>query len=426
MCPRRPVLSVCLLLMTIMRRPSDRALGAAAAVLLALACLWTLALAGSGPPAARAASTSQLQQQISAGQSRIGQLAGAVGAASQRVATLGHAIAPLERQLTRIQADLDAKRAELLRLQSELEAARTRLAQLEAFESRAEQVLSAQLVNTYESDRPDLVNVVLESRGFADLLERLSFASRIRHQDAEIVRSVRAARRQVSDQATRLGHLEARQQTLTVQVLQQRNQLARVRLGLVQQQVAALQARNASASQLAAARSQVSDLQGRLAKIEAAQAAQAAASAGNAAFGPIQVASAGGFTFPMPKGAASPPGSWSPDQGVDISAPGHTPLLAVGSGTIVLHGIGGFGPSAPVLHLDSGDYVYYGHAGPGNWVSDGTHVSAGQVIGEVGAGIVGISTGPHLEIGFCDSSGTPLGSGTAGRMMALLQAAYAG
>lgn len=141
--------------------------------------------------------------------------------------------------------------------------------------------------------------------------------------------------------------------------------------------------------------------------------------------GPVQAMSGGGFTFPLPAGAAVGPGSWSEDQGVDISAPGNTPLLAGGSGTIVLHGIGGFGPSAPVLHLDDGRFVYYGHAGPGNMVAVGTHVSAGQVISEVGAGIVGISTGPHLEIGFSDASGTPVPS-TSSTMHALLLSAYHG
>jgi murein DD-endopeptidase MepM/ murein hydrolase activator NlpD len=55
----------------------------------------------------------------------------------------------------------------------------------------------------------------------------------------------------------------------------------------------------------------------------------------------------------------------------------------------------------------------------------GRHVSAGSVIGEVGAGIVGISTGPHLEIGFSDATGTPV-PGTSGQMLALLHAAYGG
>jgi murein DD-endopeptidase MepM/ murein hydrolase activator NlpD len=57
-------------------------------------------------------------------------------------------------------------------------------------------------------------------------------------------------------------------------------------------------------------------------------------------------------------------------------------------------------------------------------VAIGTHVSAGQVISEVGAGIVGISTGPHLEIGFADGNGTPLGPGTASSMQSLLLGAY--
>ena len=145
--------------------------------------------------------------------------------------------------------------------------------------------------------------------------------------------------------------------------------------------------------------------------------------------GPAPAPSVGssGFIFPLPKGSASPPGSWSQDQGVDISAPGNTPEYAVCSGTIVLHGIGGFGPWAPVLHCDSSidgySYVYYGHAGPADQLAVGTHVGAGSVMSSIGPGIVGISTGPHLEIGFADSSGSPIGSGS-GTMLSLLHGSY--
>ena len=416
--------------MSSLSRPIPRVLGALAAALIAAVLI-------SGIPSAHAAGTGQLQQQIGAGQSRIQSLSGAVGAANARLAQLGASIASLEARLSRIQTTLSSDQAQLLRLQTQLTAARNRLAQLEAYQQKAEAVLSEQLVGSYESDHPDIVSVVLEARGFADLLERLNFASRIRKQSKTIVQQVRAARRATAAQATRLGALEVRQQALTQQILQQRNQLDSVRQGLLAQESAAGQKRSAAASQLANAKQQVASLQQQLSKIVAAQAAQAAAaqaqsqsassgssSGAPASVGSSQVSSGGGFTFPMPKGAASPPGTWSLDQGVDISAPGNTPLLAVGSGTIVLHGIGGFGPSAPVLHLDSGQYVYYGHAGPGNMLPIGTHVSAGQVISEVGAGIVGISSGPHLEIGFCDASGTPLGGGTASQMMSLLQGSY--
>ena len=166
----------------------------------------------------------------------------------------------------------------------------------------------------------------------------------------------------------------------------------------------------------------MSSLQSQLNKLQAAQAAQAAQASGSGfPVGPstgTPAGSSGGFTFPLPKSAASPPGTWSPDDGVDISAPGDAPEFAVCSGTIVLHGIGGFGPWAPVLHCDSPvggyDYVYYGHAGPLNQQPVGAHVSAGEMISSVGPGIVGISTGPHLEIGFADSSGSPIGPGSAG------------
>lgn len=397
-----------------------------------------IALLASRSGIARAASTGQLKQQINAGQSRVNSLSGVVNAASGKLSQLRGSISSLEVQIARIQTDLDAKRAELIKLRSELIAAKTRLAKLEAFEARAESVLAKQLVSTYESDRPDIVSVVLESTGFKDLLERLQFAHLIQTQDVHVVSQVKAARRAVAAQATRLGALEARQQALTEQVLRQRNRLAGARVTLLQQEIAVASFRSAKASQLASARGQVAGLQHQLSQIQAAQAAAAArasaatssgsASAPAASVGSGSVSSGGGFTFPLPKGAASPPGTWSLDQGVDISAPGGTPELAVCSGTIVLHGIGGFGPWAPVLHCDSplagGSYVYYGHAGPANAVGIGTHVGAGQVISEVGPGIVGISTGPHIEIGFSDASGTP--SGGASTMMSLLQSSYGG
>jgi murein DD-endopeptidase MepM/ murein hydrolase activator NlpD len=374
---------------------------------------------------AAGANEGQLQQRISASQGRVSGLAGAVGAASSRLGQLNRSIAGLQSQIRRVQADLDRKRTELLRLRGELIAVRARLSQLEAFQAKSESVLSRQVVTSYESDRPDIVSVVLEAHGFQDLLEQLAFAQRIRDQDAHVVAGVRAARRAVAAQATRLGALESRQQTLATEVLAQRNKLDSSRLSLVQQQIAVARVRRAKAGELARARARLSGLQHQLSRVKAQQEASAPGSSGAAAGGGAGP-SVGGFTFPLPKGAASPPGTWTLDQGVDIAAPGGTPEFAVCSGTVVLHGIGGFGPWAPVLHCDSSlgsGNVYYGHAGPGNQLPVGSRVSAGQTISEVGQGTVGISSGPHLEIGFADSSGSPVG-GSAGEMQSLLQRAY--
>jgi murein DD-endopeptidase MepM/ murein hydrolase activator NlpD len=130
------------------------------------------------------------------------------------------------------------------------------------------------------------------------------------------------------------------------------------------------------------------------------------------ASGPGGPVGSGGAALPLP---AQYLRNGTVDQGVDYSAPGGTPLYAMGSGTIIQEGLGGFGPNAPVLQITSGPLagrtVYYGHAGP-DLVPVGAHVVQGQQISVVGSGIVGISTGSHLEIGFL-----PLGPNGAGRSM---------
>ncbi len=368
--------------------------------MLAAAALFWL---GARSPAARAADPGALAQQIGAGQNRVSALSGAVGADNGRLRRLDGGIAGLESKIARIQSDLDAQRAQLLRLRRELNAARVRLASLKAYERKAEYVLSQQLVASYENDQPDLVSVVLDASGFNNLLERLSFAQRVRSHDQQIVAAVILARDHVAAQAVRLGGLEGRQQNITARVLTERDHLDAAKLTLLTEQTSVVRARDKHVSQLTAARAQVASVRRQLARLQAEQARQAALAAQAAG---TQAAPGGvGAVAPGINHAGSDPipgfTIGRDDMGVDATAPAGAGIYAPVASTLVQVLQDWYG-SEPLLlfQFDSPpsgaptDYWYVAEQINPVTTAVGTRFQAGQRVASYA------SSGTGIEIGW--------------------------
>jgi murein DD-endopeptidase MepM/ murein hydrolase activator NlpD len=328
-----------------------------------------------------------------------GVLSTSVATASRRINVLQGDITVLQRRQNILQRDLDVKRAQLNRLQDQLRAQRARLAELRARLALSRRVLAVRLTELYKTHRPDAITVILNSRGFADLLERSEFMRRINDQDTRIIRTVRLARDAAQRASDRLARLESRQQAITTAVLVRRNQVASLRIRLVDKRAQYASARAAKAAALSRVRARKDEAMEDLAALEREQArvrGVLVGAQGPAVAGPVRRGS-GGFIWPV---NGSITGSFGENRGshmhagIDIPAPTGTPIRAAASGRVVLAGYtGGYGNYTCIAHGGSVSTCYAHQSSIA--VGSGSSVSQGQVIGYVGS--TGHSTGPHLH-----------------------------
>lgn len=320
---------------------------------------------------------------------------------SHRIGALQANITVLERRQVRIQGDLDAKRAELARIQEDLRQERIRLARLRARLAEARVALSGRLVALYKAGKPDVVTVILNSNGFADLLDRTEFMQRVSDQDARIINRVRTARAEATKTAKHLGTLEERQTKVAAAIESRRNEVSRVRGQLVDRRDQFAAVRSTKETALASTRDSRKHLEGDLADLVAAnakvQAQLAAAQNGTVpvSAGPIRPGS-GGLIWPVNGPIVSPFGMrWGRlHAGVDIAVPSGTPVHAAKAGKVLIAGwVSGYGNYTCIGH-GGGLSTCYGHQ-ERFATSVGATVSQGQVIGY--SDCTGHCFGPHVH-----------------------------
>ena len=386
-----------------------RLLIAVAAPVLLLFALLPLGSQGAAPRDKAAT----VQKKIDATRGKIGRKKGTervlssdIAAYTRRIDRLQARIGGIQSRQERVQASLDANRAELARLQRRLREERARLTRLRARLTETRRALSDRLVQLYQADRPDLVTVVLNADGFADLLERGEFLQRINEQDQRIVTIVREAKADATATAKRLARLEDRQSAVTAAVQAQRDEIAALKQDLIDTRVGYETTKDGKARALSNVREERHALEGDLVALERDQSqiratlARAAAASsgggGSVAAGPIRQGS-GRFVWPVNgpiTGVFGEPRPGHMHAGLDIAAPTGTPIRAADSGRVVLMAwTGGYGNYTCIQHTSSLASCYAHQVRYGT--SLGANVSKGQVIGYVGN--TGNSFGAHLH-----------------------------
>ncbi len=106
-------------------------------------------------------------------------------------------------------------------------------------------LLARQLVSNYEQAKPNLVSVVLESNGFKDLLDKLTFLRDAQQQQQAIITITQQAKARADAAARHLAALEATDRQITVATAQRVRALAGMNLLLHSKQSALQQARSA-------------------------------------------------------------------------------------------------------------------------------------------------------------------------------------
>jgi len=190
----------------------------------------------------------------------------------EKIGSFQGRIDELRGHLDAIQTDLDGKSAELDSLQSRLRTARSRLVKLRASVKRDQQILADQLVAVYESSPPDVVHVVVNAKGFNDLLEQVDQIKAIGDHNAKIVGELKRDKSRVLKQAASLTKLTDRQQAVVVTATAQRDAAAQLKLQVVNQQLKYVRSKNAHDAKLSSLREHRTALEKELGKIQDEQA----------------------------------------------------------------------------------------------------------------------------------------------------------
>jgi murein DD-endopeptidase MepM/ murein hydrolase activator NlpD len=379
---------------------------------VAVAALVVLLCSAVAPAADLESELSDKEAKLSKVREREGVLTTTISRYRERIERLTREVATLRALEAEVRTRLEAKQAELDSAVAELDVAKRHLAVVRARLKRSLVALRERLVAIYETGTPDILNVLVESGGYDELVNRTEYLNRIHGLDEAIVSRVRDLRDQVKRTVARLRSAKNRIEAARDAIAAEEQALAGARSAVQQRQATLVSARRQREAALEKINAVENHVEGDVAEIQAELAATLSASASAPLpAGPIRYGS-GQLIWPVDGPVVSGFGMrWGRmHEGIDIAVPAGTPIRAADAGTVVLvqseAESGGYGNFSC---LDHGGGLQTCYAHQSSFAVTSGSVSQGDVIGYVGC--TGHCYGDHLhfEVRISGAPTDPLG-----------------
>lgn len=312
------------------------------------------------------------------------------------ISAINSGITSLESDLSITREKIQSTRSELVRLRQEYEVKRKELALAKREMVRLNKVLNDRARSFYRTGKVSMVEVVLESRSFGELLHRVNFLGKMVDYDAGLVTEIKLTRGRIEAAGKQIDANRATAEQQQAALLNQEQHVQGLIVDRRQQQTKLEVTLADKRKVLNRLGSEEQQLKAQI-SAEEADAARLEAMERTGGFSFVGTPSATGFVWPTSGTVTGEFGEWRGNHshaGLDIAAAYGTPIVASKAGVVIYSGtMSGYGN---VIDIDHGGGVKtrYAH-NSANLVSAGQSVSQGQRIANMGS--TGHSTGPHCH-----------------------------
>ena len=329
------------------------------------------------------------------------------------VKKLDSSLESIGNELSKLNDDIDAKEKQIDTTKQELsEAKETEKSQYESMKLRIKYM--------YEKGDSTYVDLLMEAGSLSELLSKAEYITKISSYDRQKLDEYAATKEKIAEKEKALEGEHA--ELLTLQDETEAKQASVEKLLAAKQtelqnyetKIASAEGQNSEyAKSIEAQENQIKSIEAEIKRKEEearkkAEEEKKKAAAANKAAQTYKTVSLGdiSFTWPCPAsgritsgfgGRKSPTkGASSNHQGIDISAPTGTSIVAAAAGEVVIATYSSSAGNYVMISHGGGVYTVYMHASS-LLVSQGQSVKKGQTIAKVGS--TGYSTGSHLHFG---------------------------